>query len=447
MAVTQDSSSSSKLQALIPGQSILRQTNVTLELGGSLTDVPVAYKTWGKLNAEGTNAMVVCHALSGSADVEDWWGPLLGSGKAFDPDVFFVFCGNVLGSPYGTASPITIDPETGRTYGPTFPSTTVRDDVRLHKAVLDSLGVRQVQFAIGGSMGGMQVLEWAFFGPEYVRNIVPIATSGRHSAWCISWGESQRQSIYSDPNYADGNYPPDKAPTSGLAAARMQALLTYRSRNSFESRFGRKVMPVPSPPQGPTRSNSETASMMHNEGLKPSFHRPSPTPTPQTNGVAVVTSPDAETPTVYSAQSYLRYQGDKFIKRFDANCYISITRKMDTHDISRGRGEYHQVLASIRQPTLVIGIETDGLFTIGEQRELADHIPDAQLEVIESPEGHDGFLLEFERMNHLISAFIRKHAPPELYEGKDMSADAPKAGDFAITKTSVFGEAEDALMW
>ncbi|KAJ3165836.1 homoserine O- acetyltransferase [Geranomyces variabilis] len=437
------------LQALIPGQSVLRHAQVSLELGGSLTDVSVAYKTWGKLNADGTNAMVVCHALSGSADVEDWWGPLLGPGKAFDPEVFFVFCGNVLGSPYGTTSPVSVDPATGRAYGPTFPSTTVRDDVRLHKSVLDSLGVTQVQFAIGGSMGGMQVLEWAFFGPEYVRNIVPIATSGRHSAWCISWGESQRQSIYSDPNYADGNYPPDKAPTSGLAAARMQALLTYRSRNSFESRFGRKVMPAPSSlssrhltdtaPER-SRSPSETASMMHNEGLKPNFNHPK-----AATGVATI--PDSEAPTVYSAQSYLRYQGDKFIKRFDANCYISITRKMDTHDISRGRGEYHEVLASIRQPTLVIGIETDGLFTIGEQRELADHIPNAQLEVIESPEGHDGFLLEFERMNHLISAFIRKHAPPELYEGKDLSATAPQAADFAVTKTSVFGEAEDALMW
>lgn len=173
--------------------------------------------------------MIICHAFTGSADVEDWWGPLMGRGKAFDPQRFFVFCANVLGSPYGTASPVTVNPDTQKPYGPEFPQTTIRDDVRLHKLVLDHLGITGVAVAIGGSMGGMAVLEWPLCtSPGYVRHIIPIATSARHSAWCISWGETQRQSIYSDPMYEDGYY--DAQPSSGLTAARMAALLTYRSR-------------------------------------------------------------------------------------------------------------------------------------------------------------------------------------------------------------------------
>ena len=198
---------------IVHGQSMEIIPSFQLDSGVVLKNVPVAYKTWGTLNADGSNCMILCHALSGSADAEDWWCPLFGPGKPFDASVFFIFCGNVLGSPYGSASPCTINPDTGKDYGPLFPMTTVRDDVAIHKRVLDNLGVKSVLFAIGGSMGGMQVLEWAFvhdathetnalpFKP-FVQNIVPIATSGRHSAWCISWGEAQRQSIYSDPNYS-----------------------------------------------------------------------------------------------------------------------------------------------------------------------------------------------------------------------------------------------------
>jgi homoserine O-acetyltransferase len=185
----------------VQGQTIEILETFQLESGKILKQVPVAYKTWGTLNETGTNCMVLCHALSGSCDVEDWWGPLLGDGKTFDSSKFFIFCGNVLGSPYGTASPVSVDPSTGNPYGPTFPLTSIRDDVRIHNEILKRLGVKKIKFVIGGSMGGMQVLEWSFYGKSYVENICPIATSGRHSAWCISWGEAQRQSIYSDPKY------------------------------------------------------------------------------------------------------------------------------------------------------------------------------------------------------------------------------------------------------
>ncbi|KAJ3320920.1 homoserine O- acetyltransferase [Boothiomyces sp. JEL0866] len=413
-----------KYSDLVQGQTITTIDEFTLESGKVLKNVPVAYKTWGKLNADKSNVLVLCHALSGSCDVEDWWGPLIGPGRTFDTTRFFIFCGNVFGSPYGTASPITINPATNQPYGPNFPQTTIRDDVRVHKLILDGLGVEYVRFVIGGSMGGMQVLEWAFFG-DYVKNIVPIATSGRHSAWCISWGEAQRQSIYSDPKYLDGTYEMSDPPVSGLSAARMAAMLTYRSRNSFEQRFGRKVMPTKS-----VNDHEEVHKLQHNEGNKYSLHIP---------GKAVEKN-DQEF-SVYSAQSYLRYKGDAFVNRFDANCYIAITRKLDTHDISRGRGTYQEALSQIQQPTLVIGVDSDGLFTVEEQYELGNGIPNSQVVIIQSGEGHDGFLLEFQQMRDLLSSFIKDRAP-ELLEQEPIEIKVQES------KASVFGEAEgDMLMW
>ncbi|KAF7727637.1 homoserine O- acetyltransferase [Apophysomyces ossiformis] len=433
-----------KLAKLIPGQNITVVPEFTLESGVKLYQVPVAWKSLGKLNEAGDNCMVICHALTGSADVEDWWGPLVGARRAFDPTKFFIVCCNVMGSPYGSASPLTINPETGERYGPEFPLTSVRDDVRLHRLILDQLGVKQVAICVGGSMGGMQVLEWAFMGKEYVRSIVPIATSGRHSAWGISWGEAQRQSIYCDPNYADGYYADEQPPNVGLSAARMAALLTYRSRNSFESRFGRKSADATRiPPPSPASTPGEAYRLIHNDGHKHS-NKTSNDNHPHTT----INDPPMPTPFVFSAQSYLRYQGDKFINRFDANCYIALTRKMDTHDLSRGRGDFQDALKSIQQPALVIGIESDGLFTISEQYELAEGIPNATMTEIESPDGHDGFLLEFDQINRHISSFI-KEVLPEIYETnvvdeeEQLQEEALKA-----TKTSLFGEAEvDITQW
>ncbi|KAI8062441.1 homoserine O-acetyltransferase [Gongronella butleri] len=448
------------LVGLIPDQNITVIPEFTLESGVVLKDVPVAWKSWGKLNAECNNCMVICHALTGSADVDDWWGPLLGAGKAFDTTKFFIVCCNVTGSPYGSASPLTTAHDSQERFGPEFPLASVRDDVRLHRLVLDDLGVKQVAACIGGSMGGMQVLEWAFMGKDYVRTIVPIATSGRHSAWGISWGEAQRQSIYSDPNYADGYYTREAPPNVGLSAARMSALLTYRSRDSFESRFGRnsadkRRLQAPRRPNSPREANR----LVHNDGLKhqrksdasPSSEvsaAPVASPTPSEH--TTINDPPMPTPFVFSAQSYLRYQGDKFIHRFDANCYIALTRKMDTHDLSRGRGDYDAVLASIQQPALVIGIETDGLFTISEQYELADGIPGAQMIVIQSSDGHDGFLLEFDQINRHILQF-EQQVIPDIYGSSVVSMEeAQKEEELKATKTSLFGEAEvdiDITQW
>ncbi|KAJ5628620.1 hypothetical protein N7490_010848 [Penicillium lividum] len=471
--------------SLIDEQDIAIIPSFTLESGVTLYNVPVAYTTRGVLNSKGDNALVICHALSGSADVADWWGPLLGGpGQAFDVSRFFVICLNSLGSPYGSASAVTYKdgkPENGY-YGPEFPLTTVRDDVNIHKMVLDDLGIKQIAAVVGGSMGGMLTLEYAFFGKDYVRAIVPIATSARHSAWCISWGEAQRQSIYSDPKYDDGYYTFDDPPATGLGAARMSALLTYRSRDSFESRFGRNVPDpskrvninggekLPTPPNehwaihndghrtGPTsRSNSRQNSPVPQTQTEVQFMDPqfsgTKTFSPETS-IKTDTTGRPRPPTYFSAQSYLRYQGDKFVKRFDANCYIAMTRKLDTHDVSRHRsnGESEdrvlEALSQIEQPTLVLGIESDGLFTFAEQQEVAAGIPDSRLKRIDSPEGHDAFLLQFEQVNRQIVEFFHE-VLPDIMAHTSAEGAAAVASVTKLTKSSKFGEAEveDITAW
>ena len=356
---------------------------------------------------------------------------------------------------------------------------------RLHKQVLDHLGVSRIAVAIGGSMGGMAVLEWPLCSPPgYVRHIIPLATSARHSAWCISWGETQRQCIYSDPTYDDGYY--ISQPSSGLAAARMAALLTYRSRDSFESRFGRRpqVAPASSPDahlhtktkmMAPPLVLSETdqALIAHNEGHQRASrthsqtHSPTSPHSPTSDHTEESPSPPPPSPPVFSAQSYLRYQGAKFVARFDANCYIHITRKMDTHDLARGRtantanphlvpqpskaqsaAAIPAILSTLPPRALVFSIETDGLFTPTEQHELVTYIPDAELVGIPSPDGHDGFLLEFELINGHILAFLRREFPEYYYECDGDEGEKGVWADFSIKKTSLFGEAEaDVTRW
>ncbi|EST09439.1 Alpha/beta hydrolase fold-1 [Kalmanozyma brasiliensis GHG001] len=565
----------------------------TLESGVELTNVPVAFKTWGTLAATKDNALVVCHALTGSADVEDWWGPLLGKDKVFDYSRFFVLCCNVLGSPYGSASSCTqAGGESGWAeatqtgvaealarskmewkgegwWGPEFPATTVRDDVRIQKLVLEYLGVESIAAVVGGSMGGMAVLEWPLVFPtrypgqasstqRYIQAIVPLATSARHSAWCISWAEAQRQSIYSDPLFKHGYYEPGQPPRNGLSAARMAALLTYRSRDSFESRFGRRVGKAlkgggAAPQQGlPGKKEEETAkradeqrrssiaedaAAAHNEGnLSPrvrpygsntspngttrngyfgatadtnsngaSANGPSLSPTATTPPVPSTPHPPTElsdeavvpttslppasapatrliepfspstAPQIFSAQSYLRYQGDKFVNRFDANCYIHLTRKMDSHDVARDRWGWSlsplsrsagvkpetadeedealmNVLSFLSAPSipgkpdapavLVVSIESDGLFAPPEQVLIHKLVEGSRFVSVKSTDGHDGFLLEFEQINQSVGSFLRE-VLGELYKRDPVEIGAA----VEEVKESVFGEVEDVTRW
>lgn len=333
-------------------------------------------------------------------------------------------------------------------------------------------------------MGGMSVLEWPLVAPQgYVRNICPIATSARHSAWGISWGEAQRQSIYSDPEYQRGWYAEQgEGPRNGLSAARMAALLTYRSRDSFESRFGRKEVDSDGEGGGKKKTNgaagknlssrveggmatprtpAERAEAAHNDGHRQRATSPPkglgslPKPHPSTPALPLTPNghplPPPSPPPIFSAQSYLRYQGDKFVSRFDANCYIHLTRKMDAHDVNRGRPSSPAPLSLAPAGALVIAISTDGLFTLTEQRELAGELTQAELVVIDSPDGHDGFLLEFEQINKHVLGWLHKQLPG-IYEGQPLVdplvAAGQAEGEFEVKKASLFGEAEgDITRW
>ncbi|KAF9934149.1 homoserine O- acetyltransferase [Linnemannia zychae] len=296
--------------------------------------------------------------------------------------------------------------------------------------VLDDLGVKSVAICIGASMAGMHAFEWTFFtnnNEPFVKSIVPISAPAKSSAWSISWTEAQRQAIFADPKYLDGYYSLDSPPLQGMTAARMTAMLTYRTRNSYERRFGRDIMPPSTSTSSdeaasaaPT-SSSDFHRRVHNEGhrhLSPIAPTPAPTLGLQTPGASPKRSSTpvtSETPTtlypsppVYSAHSYLRYQAAKFNERFDANCYIALSRKMDVHDVSYNRGNYDDVVRSIKQPVLVIGIDSDVLYTLVEIKAMCDLLPRGELFTVISDEGHDGVLLEYVQINDAIMAFMQR---------------------------------------
>ncbi|MGI9249157.1 MAG: homoserine O-acetyltransferase MetX [Woeseiaceae bacterium] len=326
---------------------------LVLENGELLQDVEIAYRTWGDPANGAENAILICHALTGSADVEAWWPNIIGEGKAFDPAHDYVICANILGSCYGTTGPVSLKPGTSERYRADFPAISVRDMVELQRRLLDELGVEQLELVTGPSLGGMQALEWAISYPDRVRSVVPIGVGGRHSAWCIGVSEAQRAAIAADPNWNGGYYSDDSPPTNGLAAARMMAVCTYRSWQSFDDRFGR----------------------------------------------------DRRTEDQYQVQSYLRHQGEKINDRFDANTYVTLTHAMHTHDLSRGRGDYPEVLRTVAQPALVVSVSTDTLYPPEEQQVLAEHLPAARYEILESVHGHDGFLIETESLGNKIARF------------------------------------------
>ena len=351
---------------------------LALELGGRLPEVRVGYRTWGRLDAEGSNAVVVCHALTGSADADLWWTRLFGPGRALDPERDFIVCSNILGSCYGTTGPTSLEPATGRPYLGAFPAITIRDMVRVQRALLDALGARRVRMVIGGSLGGMQVLEWALLYPELVESVVFIASTARHSAWCIGLSEAQRQAIFADPRWKDGQYDAADPPIAGLAAARMMAMVSYRSQPSFELRFARR---------------------------------------PQTEDL-------------FAIESYLRYQGQQLVDRFDPATYVTLTRAMDTHDVSRGRGDFDDVLRGMRQPTLVVSIDSDVLYWPWEQREVARLVPGARLAVLDSPHGHDAFLIDVDRLSDMVADFRGR---PRLRAGGDGAAIARRYAEKGIS--------------
>ena len=327
-------------------------TPFTLESGAALSELDIAYCTYGALNDRGDNVIWVCHALTANADAADWWDGLVGEGKLFDPQRHFIVCANMLGSCYGTTGPASTNPASGRPYGKDFPLVTVRDMVRAHELLRAHLGIERIRLVIGGSMGGQQALEWAATAPDRFDCAVVLATNARHSPWGIAFNEAQRMAVFSDPTlYTD--HP--EAGARGLAAARAVAMLSYRNYRTYQA------------------SQSETAHDKLDDFL---------------------------------AGSYQRYQGEKLRKRFNVWSYVALSKAMDSHHLGRDRGGTEAALKLIKAKTLVIGIASDLLFPLEEQMHIARHVPDAHFEVIDSIYGHDGFLIEHEAITELVRPLL-----------------------------------------
>mmetsp|Transcript_7736 Transcript_7736/g.10300 ORF Transcript_7736/g.10300 Transcript_7736/m.10300 type:complete len:411 (+) Transcript_7736:76-1308(+) len=326
-----------------------------LECGKLLRKPQVCYNTWGTLNEKQDNAMVVCHALTGNSNLESWWGGLLGPGKVFDTDKYYVICANVISSCYGSTSHASIDPDTGRPYGRYFGPITVRDSVGMHLQMVKTLGVNKIACVIGGSLGGMQALEWMALGGDMVNSAVIIGCGATHTSWQIAVSEAQRQAIYADPRWQGGSYDPSNPPAQGLAVARQIAMVTYRSAEGYHKKFGREVQ---------------------------------------------------EEKGIFKVRSYLEYQGQKFLTRFDPLSYVQMTELMDSHDVGRNRGGVDEALGNLEQKALVIGIDSDILYPLWMQEELAAKMPNAELKIVKSIDGHDAFLLEQAQISSFINNFL-----------------------------------------
>jgi homoserine O-acetyltransferase/O-succinyltransferase len=331
-----------------------------LDCGRSLDASQVVYETYGRLDAAGSNAVLVCHALTGSSHVAGtapngvtgWWDDLVGPGKGIDTDRWFVICANVLGGCYGSTGPTSLDHASGRPYGDAFPTVTIRDMVRAQRRLLDALGITRLRAAIGGSMGGMQVLEWAALYPESIERIIPIAVSARQSPWCIGFNAIAREALEL------GRAAGDEA--AGLRLARKVGMISYRSATELEERFGR------------ARSHDDVEPV---DGT-------------------------------FDVERYLERHGRKLVDRFDAATYRSLTRAMDLHDLAWGRGPLEDVLAAIRQPALCVGISTDVRYPVIEQRTLARLLPRGIYTEIDSVCGHDAFLIEHEQLAACVAPFL-----------------------------------------
>jgi homoserine O-acetyltransferase len=352
--------------------------HLPLQRGGVFGSVTLAYETWGTLNAEGDNAILITHALTGNTHAHDaehpddtkiaWWNPLIGPGRFFDTSRYYVVCSNVLGGCSGSTGPTSVDPYTGRRYGMRFPIVTIHDMVRAQHTLLEHLGVHQLAMVAGGSIGGQQALQWAISYPEMVRKTAVIAATAAISAQAIAFNEVGRQAIMADPNWYCGDYLPGRGPRTGLAIARMLAMITYQSEEAMEMRFSRR------------------------EAQRTDV--PSPTHYPDLGGR-------------FDVESYLYHQAEALIERFDANSYLYLSRAMDLYDASEGYASLDAALCRIRSKALFVGIRSDFLFPPAHVRWLAHKVRalggDATYVELDSPHGHDAFLKEWQQMDAALS--------------------------------------------
>ncbi|MGH9839095.1 MAG: homoserine O-acetyltransferase MetX [Blastocatellia bacterium] len=335
-----------------------------LESGGALHPVKLHYAIYGKLNEESGNAILVCHALSGSARVGDWWPQLFGDAGIFDLERDCVIGVNILGSCYGSTGPQSVNPETGKPFGSDFPLLTVRDWVRSQALLLDHLGIERLRTVIGASIGGMQAIQWAIDYPDRVARSIAIGAAALN-AMGLALNHLQRQAIFNDPKWRAGDYPAGDPPRAGLAQARAIAMCSYKSSELFTERYARK----------PNRNGEDPHASMRDR---------------------------------YDIGGYLDYQGELFTRRFDANSYLLITKAMDNFDPARGYASEQAALERIRARMLLVGISSDWLFPADEVRALAERMAEAGVEVdyaeLQSSHGHDGFLAE----PHALALIVRR---------------------------------------
>ncbi len=375
--------------AWLPGQPVGHRQFLTiaadhpmaLDGGTTLSDVVVAYETWGRLDADASNALLLCHAWTGDSHAAGpdgrghigggWWDDVVGAGKPIDTDRWFVVCANILGGCQGSSGPASPHPIDGKAYGSRFPVITVRDMVRAQARLADALGIAVWHSVIGGSLGGMQVLEWGITYPKRVRSLVPIATCAQATAQQIAWGAIGRRALLLDDKWRGGDYydaEPGDGPWRGLAIARMVAQVTFRSDNAFTDRFGREL--------------ADGATWKDGFDLWQQFE----------------------------VERYLDHHGDKLIRRFDANSYLIIGKAMDLHDVGRGRNGLPAAMARITVPTLTMGIWSDMLYPAYQQRQIRDLLvargtPCEYIE-IDSPHGHDAFLINLDQVAPPIASFL-----------------------------------------
>ncbi|MCO5247635.1 MAG: homoserine O-acetyltransferase [Chitinophagales bacterium] len=324
-----------------------------LESGTTLPTIEIAYHTFGKLNDKKDNVVWLCHAFSANSNPEEWWPGMVGEGKYFDPQKYFIICANMLGSCYGSTGPLSINPQTGEPYYGNFPVITVRDMVKSLIILRKHLGIEKIWFSLGFSMGGQQLLEWLIAEPEVFDNALLGATNIRHSPWGIAFNESQRMAIEADQTFGQKN---ENAGAIGMGVARSIGLISYRNYETYN-----------------TKQQDDTNELLSH----------------------------------FKAGSYQRHQAEKLIKRFNAYSYYRLSQAMDNHNILRGRiGTPKDILSKIKAKILVLGIDSDNLFPLPEQKLLAENIPNSHFTTIHSLYGHDGFLLEYEKISTLLDDFL-----------------------------------------
>ena len=357
---------------------------LTLECGTILGPIDVAYETYGEKSNAGDNVILICHALSGNAHVAGfnnaddkkpgWWDTMVGPGKAIDTNKYFVICSNFLGGCSGTTGPASVNPATSKPYGLDFPIITIADMVKVQKLLLDKLEVKQLLAVTGGSIGGMQVLQWAIDYPDFAKAVIPIATTSRLGAQSIAFDAVGRNAILADPNFAGGDYIGKSPPGRGLGIARMIGHITYLSEQGMREKFGRQL-----------RSADDYSYDFNSE---------------------------------FAVETYLDYQGQSFVERFDANCYLYITKAADYFDLKKRYGSLNKAFIDTKCRFLIISFASDWLFTPAQSREIVDALAANGKDVsycdIDSPYGHDAFLLEPGILGAFLSGFLAvTHKPAE----------------------------------